>query len=72
MSAAFEYGTLTFLRTSHHRRSVDVELDEDGTVAVAWCEKADDGWGSCERRVYFTAAEFDEIIIIRQREMEKR
>jgi hypothetical protein len=67
----YEWGTLSFERKPYPsgmaRSPVDVEIDdEDGSVAVAWNERADDYWGTNERRVHFTAEEFDQIIASRR------
>ena len=61
---SFEYGTLSFKRAPYYG-SVDVEIEEDGTVAVCWTERADDYCGTYERRMRFSAAEFDQIITVR-------
>jgi hypothetical protein len=65
----FEWGTLSFPKSYWSGRAaptIDVELDEqDGSVIVRWTDKADDGWGTCDRNASFTAAEFDQIIATR-------
>jgi hypothetical protein len=55
------YGGLTFSDRNAYTKSIDVELDDDGSVSISWVEKSDDYWGTQERRVRLDTDEFLQI-----------